>query len=278
MKVYALKTEPSDSLKIAALSYIQAKDQPNWHFPLHAHDDLLELSLVVAGEVELYFNRHCYTLRRGDIAIKNAGTPHAEVSNPLNPVEQICIGVSGIHLPGYKPNQMISDTASPIISTGDSFEYLMQSARYLMKLCEKTEQSNEQVREAVLKGFLSVVYNLLSSEDSRSETVKGHKIVQEVIAYIDKNYHRKIDLEALAKQFYISPFYLSRKFKQETGYTINQYVVNRRIGEAECILIFEDMSVKEVAQCCGYNNLPYFYTVFRKYTGCTPIEFRNRYL
>ena len=96
--------------------------------------------------------------------------------------------------------------------------------------------------------------------------------------YLDTYYYKNISLDDLSKKFYFSSYYLARKFKEETGYTINQYIINRRMGEAERMLLFEDFSIKEIAKRNGYANVQHFYSTFKKYTGCTPIEFRNFYL
>lgn len=50
------------------------------------------------------------------------------------------------------------------------------------------------------------------------------------------------------------------------------------MGEAERLLIFSDLSIKDIAITVGYKNLPYFYTTFKKYAGCTPLDFKKKYL
>ena len=76
----------------------------------------------------------------------------------------------------------------------------------------------------------------------------------------------------------VKHYYLSRKFHELTGFTINQYIVHLKIGEAERLLIYEDLPIKEIAGRCGYPNLQYFYATFKKHAGCTPLELKERYL
>ena len=81
----------------------------------------------------------------------------------------------------------------------------------------------------------------------------------------------------LAELFYTSEGNLSRQFKAVTGYTINEYIISKRMGEAERLLIYEDDEIKDVAAQCGYDDLQYFYRIFKRYADCTPAEFRCRY-
>ncbi|MCR5606053.1 MAG: AraC family transcriptional regulator [Treponema sp.] len=104
-----------------------------------------------------------------------------------------------------------------------------------------------------------------------------NKDIRPVLRYIEENYALDLSLNSLAEEFVISPFYLSRKFKAETGFTINQYIISCRMGEAERLLIFSDTPIKAIAISCGYESLSYFYTTFKRYTGCTPQEYQNKY-
>lgn len=110
-----------------------------------------------------------------------------------------------------------------------------------------------------------------------TETETKGKDITPVLRYIEQNYALDLSLDFLAKKFFISPFYLSKKFKAQTVFTINNYIISCRMGEAERLLIFSDTPIKDIALKCGYDNLPYFYTTFKKYAGCTPQEYKLKY-
>ena len=82
-----------------------------------------------------------------------------------------------------------------------------------------------------------------------------------LITYLDRHYREKIRIRDLARQFYMSEGHLSRLFKKKTGYTVNEYIINKRMGEAQRLLLFDQN----------------FYHVFRKTANCTPVEFREKY-
>ena len=129
-----------------------------------------------------------------------------------------------------------------------------------------------ETKEKCIKKLHDIKSGVRFAKERRKK--KGDKQIEEIVRYIDENYSRQISLDDIAKTFFISPYYLSRKFKAEVGYTVNQYIQNLRLGKAEQRLAFEDTSIKTIAAECGFDNLKYFYSVFKVKTGHTPNEFR----
>ena len=103
------------------------------------------------------------------------------------------------------------------------------------------------------------------------------ELVSEVLQYLDVSYRNKLKIKDVADRFYVSEGNLSRQFKAVTGYTVNEYVISKRMGEAQRLLIYSDEDIKDVAAQSGYEDLQYFYHVFRSFAHCTPAEFREKY-
>lgn len=263
-------------VKLTDITYIQTQKQRNWSFPLHSHKDSLELSLIIDGKGYLYCDRKSYEITSGDLIIKNPHILHAEKTNHEFPLEQICLSINGIQLPGLETNYFLEAEACPVIKTRDSFPLLKQLFLYILSLCHSKPLGYERTLQDMIKSILSCTTHLIPDSNNTLSTT-DFPIIKEVILYLDQNYEKNISLETLSKKFYFSTYYLARKFKEETGYTINQYIINRRMGEAERMLLFEDTTIKEIAKSNGYSNLQHFYSTFKKYTGCTPVEFRNLY-
>ena len=77
------------------------------------------------------------------------------------------------------------------------------------------------------------------------------------------------------RAFYISPYHLSHMFKQKTGYTVKQYLLRRRLGEAQIRLASTQDSVQTIAEELGFEDASYFSRIFSKYIGLTPTEYRK---
>lgn len=101
--------------------------------------------------------------------------------------------------------------------------------------------------------------------------------IEEVKHYIQSHYREELELSRLAERVYLTPSYLSKLFKTETGGTITDYLISVRIERAKTLLR-DDRARKtyEVGEQVGYADPAYFNKVFKKFAGCTPKEFRER--
>jgi len=105
----------------------------------------------------------------------------------------------------------------------------------------------------------------------------NEKIIIKAKNYIYKNYTGKIYLKEVADYVNLSPYYLSRIFKQQTGINFTEYLNKVRIKKAKEYIRNFDLSLGEISQKVGYEDFSYFSSVFRKYEGCLPSEFRKKH-
>lgn len=100
--------------------------------------------------------------------------------------------------------------------------------------------------------------------------------IDQIIEYMRQNINRKITLEELSGIVGLSTFYLSRTFKDTTGYPIITYFNKMKIDKAKELLIEGNKKVKEVAYELGYTNEFYFSRIFKRIEGLSPTEFYNK--
>ncbi|MGL6173736.1 MAG: helix-turn-helix transcriptional regulator [Cellulosilyticaceae bacterium] len=93
--------------------------------------------------------------------------------------------------------------------------------------------------------------------------------------YIRFNFEQEVTLKKLAEYLYVHPNYLSRKFKEETGCQLSEYINHIRIEQAQMLLKDKLLSITDIAYRVGYNDEKYFSKVFKKYSYKTPREYRN---
>ena len=114
---------------------------------------------------------------------------------------------------------------------------------------------------------------------TQEETVKKYQSAYRIMRYIDMNISDKsLSVNMLSKKVHFSPAHISHMFKRKTGRTINQYITVERIEKAKIILRNRDMKLTEVAEQVGYCDANYFTRIFKKVTGVTPSEYRDKYL
>ena len=104
----------------------------------------------------------------------------------------------------------------------------------------------------------------------------GNPTIDRAVAYIQQNLSEKIGLDDLAKLTKTSRAYLSRKFKEEVGMGISQYINRQKIIEAKRFLRFTDKSLAEISGYFDFSSQSYFQKLFKEQTGMTPSEYRAR--
>lgn len=124
--------------------------------------------------------------------------------------------------------------------------------------------------------LLGIIDNLLEYSNN---TEPCPFAVLETKRYIHLNYSNPcLSLDDIAQHVNLSSNYLCSIFKKSTNQTINQYLTDYRIHQAKLLLKSTSMHIYEIAHSTGYLNSSYFTKTFRKITGITPQEYRERHL
>lgn len=111
--------------------------------------------------------------------------------------------------------------------------------------------------------------------DYEAETKKQYTLSDQVNQYIMEHYREDIGRSEVARQFHLSPEYLSKVYKQETGKRLKDFIMECRIEEAKRRMD-QGERVSEAAEAAGFDNFTYFSTVFKKYTGISPNQYRRK--
>ena len=104
---------------------------------------------------------------------------------------------------------------------------------------------------------------------------KTHNVAEKAKGYIKDHFSSDLSLETMAKELGISPYYLSKLFKESEGVNYIDYLTGLRIDYAKEQLIHSKKSIKEICHESGYGDPNYFSRIFKKWTGITPTEYRE---
>lgn len=106
---------------------------------------------------------------------------------------------------------------------------------------------------------------------------KYAKIISNALKYIADNLNRSdLSVNDVAKHVYLSTGYFSLIFKNQTGETFSDYLINLRIEKAKELIRQTNMKFFEISYLIGYENVSHFNVIFKKYTGCTPSQYRRQ--
>ena len=124
-----------------------------------------------------------------------------------------------------------------------------------------------------------IVYQLMARflKDAQPKTEINDDRIQKVLSYIRKNIYKTIDIDSLAAISCLSKDHFIRLFKKEINNTPSQYINQKKIEKAELILITASMPVKNISYLLAYEDHSYFNRLFKKLTGVTPQQYRDRY-
>ncbi len=104
---------------------------------------------------------------------------------------------------------------------------------------------------------------------------KSDDIVNQVEKIVDKQYGEPLTVEKIAHMMHFSPNYLGTLFKNKKSVSISEYITKYRVCKAMDLLRSHSDNVTDIARLCGYENIPYFHTVFKKNTKLTPNQYRQ---
>ena len=146
--------------------------------------------------------------------------------------------------------------------------------RCLKKLFDAFHEKSK-VNEALLSKFLTDLFTelILCVNETSPQKSQTHA-VEDTLAYISENADQALSLDLLSRRVALSPFYFTRVFKKETGYTPHEYILRARVDLARFFLKTTDYPIKEIAFRSGFNSEASFCTTFKKATGLTPKAYR----
>jgi two-component system response regulator YesN len=131
-----------------------------------------------------------------------------------------------------------------------------------------------------LKNWFIIVINQIFSQIDEKKLKKNSDLIKQVKVYISSNIlEPSISLNYVAEAMHISPAYLSRIFKQETGTTFVEYLMDCKLNiDKDLLLKNSDMKIEELCNTIGYSSSQYFIRKFKVKFGITPNEFRLNHI
>lgn len=247
---------------------------------MHAHEDFVEIILICSGSSEYLIHDKKYYIQPGDLLVYNAGVVHDEISGPDMEIGSYCVAVGGLHMPGLRANALLPDDAGYVFPTGQSFGDLRILFEMMFRNLASGEPRAELFCHSLMHALLVKVLTVTDGVDAIVEkpVEEPHILGRRIKEYIDRHYMEPITLQSMGEALHISPYYLSHVFKQMSGYSPVQYLLRRRIGEAQTLLITTDLSITRIAEMVGYDTQSYFNLQFTKNVGMPPNKYRQNYI
>jgi two-component system response regulator YesN len=140
------------------------------------------------------------------------------------------------------------------------------------ELLDQYEQL-EQLEQFTVQSMINLISRIKEKRSGREH----NPVIDQVMTYIGQNYMRSdLSLNLLSSEFKISVSYLSKLFKEQEEINFIDYLMEIRMNKAKDLLAQTDEKVRDIAEFIGYANVNSFVRIFKKVTGLTPTEYRER--
>ena len=257
-------------------------------YPEHIHD-WVELSFLYSGKCIQILDGERYEMQEGQVLMTSPGTVHTlEPLGENDILVQIAIGHRNLDHIFFNRSSTAGIVTSFLL---DAFVSKARPEAFYIFATETSRRMRVFITEFLCEWFepSPVSYNILNDLFSLiiSELVNALHITSEhaerthkggyifpALRYIEDNY-RTCTLQDTAEELGLQPNYLSAILKKYTGYSFISLVQKKKLTVAEKLLQNSEMSVTDIAHYVGYQNISFFYRIFKEKNHCLPGDFRN---
>lgn len=263
----------------APFKVFHLRDCVKQEFSFHYHE-FYKIIYFVEGRVDYKVEGKTYRLKPHDFVLVGANVIHKPEIDSTAAYERYVI---------YLSEEFLSESSE----CGESLKYCFEEAQRLQNRVvrfapesyeelvgcllrmEKIEREQEDYMGALLlkSAFLEFMAlfnrNALRQPGAFIETAAYHEKVIDVIAYIQEHLTEEISVDVLARQCYLSKYYLMRQFKEATGYSIHQYINEKRVQAARR-MILSGMPASKACYECGFRDYSTFARRFKMIVGRAP--------
>ncbi len=269
----------TNRITLTGVFYVDAAYTQKHAHMLHKHNGVLELLYVAEGMGRYIVGSREYAVNAGDLIICNAETIHGEAPFQEHTMQTYCCALSHVQKQGLPPGCLIKAQHRPVLRLDTFKKAISQIMPNIYELCIASPKHAMICRELAISVLLMVEHTLYhyDRQERSIHEQKYEALVRKITDYLDQHYTEALSLEQVARWMHISPSHLSHLFKRETGLSPMQYVIHRRIGEAQSLLMETQLPIHEIEERLGFGSSCHLTSMFKKYVGISPREYRKHF-
>lgn len=249
------------------------RDKNSVEFEYH-HHDFNKIVILIEGNLTYHVEGRTYKLKPWDILFVNKNEIHKPVIDSNKYYERVVIWLD----PNF--SHKYSDIHTNLLTC---FNISIDNKNNLLRLSNNSLNNFKNILQQLLNSlndnnfgcdllktliFLQFIIfiNRMALEnvgDISNQDITFNSTIQNVIEYINNNLQEDLNIDSIASEFFISKYYLMRKFKRETGNTIHNYILQKRLIMAKG-LISKGYPLGDVSALCGFNDYSSFVRSFKK--------------
>lgn len=248
----------------------------------HSHE-FAEIKCILSGSCIYKVGDNSYPVEKGDIIICNPRTLHGKLLNPGEEVCEFYSAINNIAIDNYPVNFLTEENACPVLSFPKYKQDFFDCCNELLAEQVKNGPGSDLMLKALMMKLITFIlkgsYSLEDSENDRNLDFESNDktyIVNTIISYVSENYMKEISLDKISRNMYLSPVYISKIFKDETGDSPINFLIKLRLSKAIEYLKEDKLTIKALSKCVGYTDPYYFSKLFKKHYGCSPVSYKSK--
>lgn len=259
----------------------------SWYMQNYHFHDAFEILLALSDDTEIFIEDNMYSIKKGDLFIMNNMELHkTAMPNDIsfydryvimfNPKYIVNFSDEGVDLldcflnKGNHPCNKLhlsEDQLQELLSLLKKIEYYNNNSVFGSELLKKTAFIETLI-------LINSFYDNITVSDTLKPSI-SYKRVEPILEYINENLSSNLSLDKLAAIFFINKHYLGHIFKSATSFSVNEYIINRRILKSR-ELLKQNFTVTEVAEMVGFNSDCHFIRTFKKFVGISPKQYAKK--
>lgn len=243
----------------------------NWSWVRSNLDDF-DVWYVLSGEGEIHINQVRYEASQGTCCILRPGDYIEAYQNPDN---RLILIYFHFRLYDLRVEDVVTDdsTLPPRHNIVPERYWIEQFLHCLLEYADKDDAYSEEMIHHLLKMIMTQLF-YWKNKNNRTQSRHRH-LMGTVVKHIERHIARPISHEELAHLVSLSPRYVSRLFKEYSGYSLKEYITKTRLERARKLLTETDKNVTQVAEALGYKDIYWFSNQFKQLYGTSPSNYKR---
>jgi AraC-like DNA-binding protein/mannose-6-phosphate isomerase-like protein (cupin superfamily) len=280
--------ENNDILKIKRgylkrdFEYFHLKDRMDLNFESHYHD-FNKIIIFISGNVTYLIEGKAYKLKPWDILLVSSNEIHKPVIDSNETYERIIIWINPVFITKHNSKECNLLTCFEMTSR-QSLNLMRLDGEFLITIKNILAQLNDAwnsnefggkiLKNSLLLQFIVYLNRMFLGDKNNRELgdIQYDENISRIINYMNENLSGDLTIDGLSSRFYISKYYLMHRFKNQTGYTVHSYILQKRLIMANA-LIKKGNSINDVYLECGFGDYSNFIRAFKKMFGLPPKKY-----